>query len=87
MFFGVPNLTLEVASLREMVKGKPNNHLIEDLGGTSQFLETLGEEFGRYFKQRPTKIICFHELKNTSTVQVTLNIHKLLLHSKKRFLN
>ncbi|KAI5838881.1 hypothetical protein DFP73DRAFT_588033 [Morchella snyderi] len=69
LFFGVPNLTLEITNLREMVKGKPNNHLVEDLGGTSQFLETLGEEFYRYFKQRPTKIICFHELKDTSTVQ------------------
>lgn len=57
-----------------MVKGQPNEHLVEDLRVRSQFLDNLDQEFCRYFRSesKGINIISFYELRNTPTVQVDL---------------
>ncbi|TGJ85994.1 hypothetical protein E0Z10_g2737 [Xylaria hypoxylon] len=56
LFFGVPKLGIEQASLRAIVQGNPNETLIEDIGRGSNYLRRLNESFSHnlaneYFKQ------------------------------------
>jgi hypothetical protein len=71
LFFGVPNRGLEVSSLRSMVKGQPNQSLIETLDPKSPFLALLHELFRDKFDFKDSKIISVFETKESKTVEVS----------------
>lgn len=70
LLFGVPNRGLDHKSLMSMVKGQPNEDLVNDLKQSSRFLNMLGQRFNKYFTLDDSKIICIYETKMTRTVQV-----------------
>lgn len=69
LLFGVPNLGLEVTSLRSMVMGQPNSRLIEDLVSSSVFLRRQ-KFFWDFQIPDATVVISIYETKPTPTVQV-----------------
>ncbi|KAH0541631.1 hypothetical protein FGG08_003921 [Glutinoglossum americanum] len=73
LFFGVPNRGLNQSSLTSMVKGNPNEELVNSLGESSRFLGLLHEMFYRHFTFKDSHIISIYETKETRTVLVRLN--------------
>jgi hypothetical protein len=75
LFFGVPNLGLRYNQLRTIVKGQPNQALIDNLvvdneSEPSAFLRRIGDEFASVCKGR-YKIVSFFERKYSAIVQVS----------------
>lgn len=80
IFFGVPNIGLRYETLREIVSGKPNAQLIDDLqvdeeSQAKPFLETLKQNFIQCCKAQepPFQIISYYEQKKTKMVKVSHN--------------
>lgn len=71
MFFGVPNMGLNISSLESMVKGQPNEDLVRNLSPSSSFLSLLHKMFYEKFTLEGSQIICIFETKETATVQVS----------------
>lgn len=69
LLFGVPNLGLEVQSLRLLVKDQPNSSLIADLDASSAFLRRHNF-FWEFQKAEGTRVISVYETKPTATVKV-----------------
>ncbi|KAI5839139.1 hypothetical protein DFP73DRAFT_614623 [Morchella snyderi] len=71
LLFGVPHKGLAEAGLIGMVRGQPNEDLIRDLCGNSQFLRSLDQSFGQQinFREMGPNIISFYETKSTMTVK------------------
>jgi hypothetical protein len=68
VFFGVPARGLKNASLCTMVRGQPNQRLIETLGSDNDFLIYLQEEFHHHYDLPDSQILCVYETKETRTV-------------------
>ncbi len=71
VFFGVPNLGMEQADLRNIIQSNPNEALVDDIARNSHYLRRLNEDFfGRPFSEHmmlfwayetsesPTAIVC-----------------------------
>lgn len=71
MFFGVPNRGLEVAGLRSMVLGQPNEDLVRDLRIESSFLKLLHLNFCDIFHD-DSPVVSYFETKQTRTVEVNV---------------
>lgn len=71
LLFGVPNKGLEVTSLRSMVKGQPNEKLIDDLDKSSHFLRRHNH-FWKFYIPENTRVVSIYETKPTRTVMVNL---------------
>lgn len=69
LLFGVPNLGLQVVSLRSLVKDQPNSSLIADLDASSAFLGRHNF-FWEFQKAEGTRVISVYETKPTATVKV-----------------
>ncbi|KAI9692467.1 MAG: hypothetical protein M1822_006698 [Bathelium mastoideum] len=61
LFFGVPNHGMDITSLRTMVRGQPNEHLVTQLGPDSDILDRLATDFERVFNFSDSRIACFCE--------------------------
>ena len=75
IFFGVPNLGLRNDQLRSMVKGQPNERLINDLvvdkdSEPSPFLSGLSRRFADCCKNQGYKVISFYERRESPTLMV-----------------
>ena len=77
VFFGVPNLGLNLGKLQEIVAGQLNERLIRDLqvddeSSPSPFLQDLTQRFVQSCrKQSPAfEIISYYEQKKTLTAEV-----------------
>jgi hypothetical protein len=80
LFFGVPNLGLRNDQLRSMVKGQPNERLINDLvvdkdSEPSPFLSSLSRRFADCSEDQGFKVISFYERKESPTL--TVRFHEL----------
>lgn len=53
-----------------MVKGQPNEDLVNDLKQSSRFLNMLAQRFNKHFTLDDSNIVCMYETKMTRTVQV-----------------
>lgn len=71
MFFGVPNRGLENISLLSMVKGQPNQNLVDNLYQGSPYLSLLHERFFNRFIHEESQIICIYETSLTATYEVS----------------
>lgn len=69
LLFGVPNLGLEVVSLKSLAKNQPNSSLIADLDASSAFLRRHNF-FWEFQMAEGTRVICIYETQPTPTVQV-----------------
>jgi hypothetical protein len=83
LFFGVPNLGLRNDQLRSMVKGQPNERLINDLvvdkdSEPSPFLSGLSRRFADCCKNQGYKVISFYERRESPTLMV--RSHKVESH-------
>ncbi|KAL7946857.1 hypothetical protein V8C42DRAFT_318947 [Trichoderma barbatum] len=63
LFFAVPNRGLDNSHLMAMVKGQPNEDLVNDLKQSSRFLSMLHQRFNNYFTLKDSKIICVYETR------------------------
>ncbi len=75
VFLGVPNLGLRYEELRAMVKGQPNQGLIDDLvvdkeSEAPHYLTKLNEKFIQTCKEQKFKIVSYYETKLSDTVKV-----------------
>ena len=75
IFFGVPNLGLRNEQLRSIVRGRPNQRLIDDLvvdkeGEPSNYLNSLADRFADTCKSQ-YKVVSFYESKGSATVEVS----------------
>ena len=75
LFFGVPNLGLRNDQLGSMVKGQPNERLINDLvvdkdSEPSPFLSSLSRRFADCCKSQGFKVISFYERRESPTLTV-----------------
>jgi hypothetical protein len=59
-----------------MVKGQPNDQLINNLGPESHLLPDMEREFYRHFKFDDSKVLSFYETKDTPSVEVTVHLPK-----------
>lgn len=73
LFFGVPNVGMEITQLRTMVKGEPTEQLIEDLAPRSSRLSELDFRFSGHQAKSPFRVVSFYETETTKTVQVSFN--------------
>jgi hypothetical protein len=64
LFFGVPSRGMEIDELRAMIRGQPNELLLESLRYGSQTLRDLSGDFRRDFPQFP-RIVSFYELEES----------------------
>lgn len=74
MFFGVPNLGLRNDQLRTLVKGQPNEALIECLlvdndSEASHFLNRLGDQFSDICRGK-YQVVSFYERMLSPTLEV-----------------
>src|SRR5450432_3231514 len=69
MFFGVPNLGIDVESLVAMVKGQPNQALLHSLGKGSHLLRNQSQEFPKAFHYRDSAIYYLYETMTSPTAQ------------------
>lgn len=79
MFFGVPNLGINLGKLREITRGQLNNQLIVDLQLDSEseptpYMKTLLGRFRSCHEKQdpPMRIISYYEEKMTDTLMVRL---------------
>jgi hypothetical protein len=75
LFFGVPNLGLRNDQLRSIVKGQPNERLINDLAvdkdsEPSPFLSSLSRRFADCCKNQGFEVISFYERRESPTLMV-----------------
>jgi hypothetical protein len=75
LFFGVPNLGMRSDQLRSIVKGQPNERLINDLvvdkdAEPSTFLSSLSRRFADCCKSQCFKVISFYERRESPTLIV-----------------
>lgn len=70
MFFGVPSRGMRMSHLRPMVKERPNENLVEQLGQNSQYLPQLQEQFSGVALLQHIRMISAYETKRSRTVQV-----------------
>jgi hypothetical protein len=73
LFFAVPSRGLDNSSLMSMVKGQPNEDLVRNLSGSSQFLSLLHDRFSKCFTLDDSKILCIFETLRTPTVVVSFS--------------
>lgn len=57
LLFGVPNRGLDHKNLMSMVKGQPNEDLVNDLKQSSRFLNMLAQRFNKHFTLEDLKIV------------------------------
>ncbi|KAI5838888.1 hypothetical protein DFP73DRAFT_563574 [Morchella snyderi] len=73
LLFSVPHKGLAESGLICMVHSQPNENLVRDLCGNSQFLRCLDQSFGHQMNASGSgmgpKIISFYETKDTKTVK------------------
>jgi hypothetical protein len=79
LFFGVPNLGLRNDQLKSIVKGQPNERLINDLAvdkdsEPSPFLSSLSRRFADCCKNQGFEVISFYERRESPTL--TVRFHK-----------
>lgn len=68
VFFGVPNLGMDIESLKAMAGDGPNRLLLETIGLNSDGLIEVEAKFKQIIKDRPQiKIVCFYETKESPT--------------------
>ncbi|KAF5662842.1 hypothetical protein FHETE_7736 [Fusarium heterosporum] len=67
MFFGTPHLGLNDDSLETLVRGQPNQHLINDLHPHSSTIASMRSRFEKV--SRATKIYAFYETVHTPKVK------------------
>lgn len=75
LLFGVPNLGMRNDQLRSIVKGQPNERLINDLvvdkdSEPSPFLSSLSRRFADCCMNQGFKVISFYERSESPTVMV-----------------
>ena len=80
IFFGVPNRGLNHASLRTLVKGRPNDRLIYDLimdsdNESSPLIRALDSSFKNCFTLiQDSPILSFYEMHRSPTVVGSLSL-------------
>jgi triacylglycerol esterase/lipase EstA (alpha/beta hydrolase family) len=70
VFFGVPNRGMQVTHLLSMVKGQPNEGLVNTLSVDSPYLNILDEGFAGIAAYRSMRIVSAYETKRTATTVV-----------------
>jgi hypothetical protein len=63
LFFGVPNQGMESEHLRAIVRGKPNEDLINILGKDSQVLRRLHKDFREALPFQDCEVYSFYETR------------------------
>jgi len=76
LFFGVPHYGMDIESLTSMVKGQPNQPLLQSLQGVnSQVLGFQERHFSKILEQmKNLKVFCFYETEESPTAaKVSVN--------------
>ncbi|KAJ5820318.1 hypothetical protein N7474_005909 [Penicillium riverlandense] len=63
LFFGVPSHGMNIKALEAMIKGQPNESLVNSISYQSQTLQKLSRKFKSKFANRKPKIIYFYEME------------------------
>ncbi|KAH0537751.1 hypothetical protein FGG08_005499 [Glutinoglossum americanum] len=69
IFFGVPNQGIRIEHWLPMVKGRPNENLVRNLGPDSTYLSTLHNEFRSSFCFPDSVIIAVYETERTKVAK------------------
>jgi hypothetical protein len=79
VFFGVPNHGMKVSHLLPMVEDRPNAHLVDLLSTSSDYLQSLDQQFSGITTYKSIRILSAYETKRSATTQVCvgLGIHDL----------
>ena len=72
IFFGVPSRGMHMSHLLPMVKGQPNEHLVQLLSPYSDYLSSLNRHFSGIATIREIRLISAFETKLSRTTQVCL---------------
>jgi hypothetical protein len=72
IFFGVPSRGMHMSHLLPMVKGQPNEHLVQLLSPDSDYLSLLNRHFSGIATIREIRLISAYETKLSHTTQVCL---------------
>jgi hypothetical protein len=78
IFFGVPSRGMHMSHLLPMVKGQPNERLIQLLSPNSDYLSSLNRHFSGIATIREIRLISAYETKLSRTTQVCL-VRRFLL--------
>jgi len=70
LFFGVPNQGFRVNHWLAMVRGQPNENLIQSLGVSSTYLRDLHRDFRTAFHFQHSQIVYVYETKQTRVARV-----------------
>ncbi|KAL0260340.1 hypothetical protein SLS55_004026 [Diplodia seriata] len=68
--FGVPHKGMETTQLRSMVKGQPNEELVQELAPKSSYLKCIEDTFNGIQTTRGFTVVSFYETGMTKTVEV-----------------
>ncbi|RYP61328.1 hypothetical protein DL771_010167 [Monosporascus sp. 5C6A] len=71
IFFGVPNLGMEQAHFRTIVRNNPNEALVDDIARNSNYLRRLNEAFTQ--GSFNTKLRCFWAFETSESLTVTVS--------------
>jgi len=71
LFFGVPNRGLNDKFLHEIVRGQPNQYLIQSLDPESSELRRLHEGFTTIFDKTKYKFYSYYETRVTALSEVS----------------
>ena len=72
-FFGVPNRGMHMSHLLSMVKGQPNETLIQLLSPNSDYLSSLNYHFSGIAQIRTIRLVYAYETKLSRTTQVCVS--------------
>jgi hypothetical protein len=68
LFFGVPSRGMDITTLIPMVRGRPNNALLQSIGSRSS-LKERSRRFRHVFKGEKSRIVDFYETEYLPTAQ------------------
>jgi hypothetical protein len=70
LFFGVPNQGIRIEHWLPMVKGRPNENLVRNLGPDSTYLRDLHVDFRAAFSFSDSVIVYIYETERTKVAKV-----------------
>jgi predicted transcriptional regulator len=65
---------MDIETLQTMVKGQPNDQLVNDLSANSQLLPDLERQFYRLFSFEDSEVVSFYETNHTRSAEVNIHI-------------
>jgi hypothetical protein len=79
LFFGVPSRGMDVKALHSMVKGQPNNALLESLRDKSPELLHQSRRFQHTFGHQRSRFAYFYETMHSPTAQKVSSLYAFLV--------